>query len=234
METNCFLNLTLEKIFYLDSECKFEEANNLELEYEKIALIKSDKYLSYKWFKNEYNISQLKNNWEIVTYSNFDNILKQYRKLEDVYGAKLSEVFETAVLSECEYIKANFPDLNVKNIGASTFYLFQDGTISPLLPKHYMLERHILMKFGINPHLINQDILIIPNLTGAIRIGNKDVIFYRKPTQKQNEWLIKNPLRRYFINDSSNFFDSYTDPDLDIALKKISYLAAYNFHNCYN
>lgn len=234
METNCFLNLTLEKIFYLDSECKFQEANNLELEYEKIALTKSDKYLSYKWFKNEYNISQLKNNWEIVTYSNFNDILKQYRKLEDLYGTKLSEVFETTVLSECEYINAHCPEMNVKNIGSSTFYLFRDGTISPLLPKHYMLERHILMKFGINPHLINQDVLVIPNLIGAVRIGNKDVIFYRKPTQKQNDWLVKNPLKRYFINGSSDFFNSFTDPDLDIALKKISYLAAYNFQNCYN
>ena len=193
METNPFAAILFHKMLIADSENNLEELSKLEEQYNILSCSSFAKYDAYKFYKTEIEKSN-----EIMPLSSISN----------------STLIKKAI-EESEKIYSLFPrDKNY--IG----YLFTDGSCSPTLPRHYLFERYILAKLNIDPYISDYSSTILLS-AGAIKICNEDILIATQPTKDQDLWLIKNPVKRYHINNI--LFNSYISVDAEKAIKSLPY-----------
>ncbi len=193
METNPFAAILFHELLIADSKNDKEEVSKLEEQYNILSCSSFAKYEAYKFYKSEIEKSN-----EIMPLSNISNSTLIKKAIEE--SDKLLSLFP---------IEKNY-------IG----YLFTDGSCSPTLPRHYLFERYILAKLNIDPYIsdYSSDILL---QAGAIKICVDDILIATQPTKEQDKWLLKNPVKRYHINNI--VFKSYIDKQIEKAIKALPY-----------
>jgi hypothetical protein len=193
LETNPFAAILFHELLLADSKNDIEEVSKLEEQYNILSCSSFAKYEAYKFYKSEIEKSN-----EIMPLSNISNSTLIKKAIEE--SDKLLSLFP---------IEKNY-------IG----YLFTDGSCSPTLPRHYLFERYILAKLNIDPYIsdYSSDILL---QAGAIKICVDDILIATQPTKEQNKWLLKNPAKRYHINNI--VFKSYIDKEIEKAIKALPY-----------
>lgn len=176
-----------------DSKNDIEELSKLEEQYNILSCSSFAKYDAFKYYKSEIEKSN-----EIMPLSSISN----------------STLIKKAI-EESEKLISLFP-VEEKYVG----YLFTDGSCSPTLPRHYLFERYILAKLNIDPYIsdYSSDILL---KAGAIKICVDDILIATQPTKEQDKWLIKNPVKRYHINNE--LFSSYINTETEKAIKSLPY-----------
>ena len=193
METNPFAAILFHELLLADSKNDIEEVSKLEEQYNILSCSSFAKYEAYKFYKSEIEKSN-----EIMPLSNISNSTLIKKAIEE--SDKLLSLFP---------IEKNY-------IG----YLFTDGSCSPTLPRHYLFERYILAKLNIDPYIsdYSSDILL---RAGAIKICVDDILIATQPTKEQEKWLLKNPVKRYHINNV--VFKSYIDKEIEKAIKALPF-----------
>lgn len=193
METNPFAAILFHELLIADSKNDKEEVSKLEEQYNILSCSSFAKYEAYKFYKSEIEKSN-----EIMPLSNISNSTLIKKAIEE--SDKLLSLFP---------IEKNY-------IG----YLFTDGSCSPTLPRHYLFERYILAKLNIDPYIsdYSSDILL---QAGAIKICVDDILIATQPTKEQDKWLLKNPVKRYHINNI--VFKSYIDKEIEKAIKALPF-----------
>ncbi len=176
-----------------DSKNDIEQLSKLEEQYNILSCSSFAKYDAFKFYKSEIEKSN-----EIMPLCNISNSTLINKAIEE--SDKLLSLFP---------IEKNY-------IG----YLFTDGSCSPTLPRHYLFERYILAKLNIDPYIsdYSSDILL---RAGAIKICVDDILIATQPTKEQDKWLLKNPVKRYHINN--NVFKSYIDKEVEKAIKSLPF-----------
>lgn len=193
METNPFAAILFHELLLADSKNDKEEVSKLEEQYNILSCSSFAKYEAYKFYKCEIEKSN-----EIMPLGNISN----------------STLIKKAI-EESEKLLSLFP-IEKNYIG----YLFTDGSCSPTLPRHYLFERYILAKLNIDPYIsdYSSDILL---QAGAIKICVDDILLATQPTKEQDKWLLKNPVKRYHVNNI--VFKSYIDNEIEKAIKALPY-----------
>jgi hypothetical protein len=193
LETNPFAAILFHELLLADSKNDIEEVSKLEEQYNILSCSSFAKYEAYKFYKSEIEKSN-----EIMTLCNISNSTLINKAIEE--SDKLLSLFP---------IEKNY-------IG----YLFTDGSCSPTLPRHYLFERYILAKLNIDPYIsdYSSDILL---QAGAIKICVDDILIATQPTKEQDKWLLKNPVKRYHINNI--VFKSYIDKEIEKAIKALPF-----------
>jgi hypothetical protein len=176
-----------------DSKNDIDELSKLEEQYNLLSCSSFAKYDAFKFYKNEIEKSN-----EIMSLSSISN----------------STLIKKAI-EESEKILHLFP-IEKNYIG----YLFTDGSCSPTLPRHYLFERYILAKLNIDPYIsdYSSDILL---KAGAIKICVDDILIATKPTKEQDKWLVKNPVKRYHIDNI--LYSSYISKETEKAIKSLPF-----------
>ena len=176
-----------------DSKNDIEQLSKLEEQYNILSCSSFAKYEAYKFYKSEIEKSN-----EIMPLSNISNSTLIKKAIEE--SDKLLNIYP---------IEKNY-------IG----YLFTDGSCSPTLPRHYLFERYILAKLNIDPYIsdYSSDILL---QAGAIKICVDDILIATQPTKEQDKWLLKNPVKRYHVNNI--VFKSYIDKEIEKAIKALPF-----------
>jgi len=193
LETNPFAAILFHELLLADSKNDIEEVSKLEEQYNILSCSSFAKYEAYKFYKSEIEKSN-----EIMTLCNISNSTLIKKAIEE--SDKLLNIYP---------IEKNY-------IG----YLFTDGSCSPTLPRHYLFERYILAKLNIDPYIsdYSSDILL---QAGAIKICVDDILIATQPTKEQDKWLLKNPVKRYHINNI--VFKSYIDKEIEKAIKALPF-----------
>jgi hypothetical protein len=193
LETNPFAAILFHELLLADSKNDIEEVSKLEEQYNILSCSSFAKYEAYKFYKSEIEKSN-----EIMPLCNISNSTLINKAIEE--SDKLLSLFP---------IEKNY-------IG----YLFTDGSCSPTLPRHYLFERYILAKLNIDPYIsdYSSDILL---QAGAIKICVDDILIATQPTKEQDKWLLKNPVKRYHINNI--VFKSYIDKEIEKAIKALPF-----------
>ncbi len=193
METNPFAAILFHELLIADSKNDIEEVSKLEEQYNILSCSSFAKYEAYKFYKSEIEKSN-----EIMPLGNISN----------------STLIKKAI-EESEKLLSLFP-IEKNYIG----YLFTDGSCSPTLPRHYLFERYILAKLNIDPYIsdYSSDILL---QAGAIKICVDDILLATQPTKEQDKWLLKNPVKRYHVNNI--VFKSYIDKEIEKAIKALPF-----------
>lgn len=191
METNPFAAILFHQMLLADSKNDIDEVSKLEEQYNILSCSSFAKYNAFKFYKSEIEKSN-----EIMSLSSISNSTLIQKAIDE--SEKLLNIYP---------IEKNY-------IG----YLFTDGSCSPTLPRHYLFERYILAKLNIDPYIsdYSSDILL---RAGAIKICVDDILIATKPTKEQDKWLLKNPVKRYHINNE--LFNSYLDIEVEKAIKSL-------------